>query len=131
MIIDNFYFIGITVPKLETDAPACVHRHGPLGLAAALQLVKANAFQRAQVIQTLCHVESCQQLQGRVQIQAAKMTGVFFVPEFSRCRISLSADHGRNVVHFPFNDKAVVGGFARTKREQCRMGQFASQDLFS
>jgi len=44
MIIDNFYFVGVTVPKFETDAPACVHRHGPFGFAAALQLVKATLF---------------------------------------------------------------------------------------
>jgi hypothetical protein len=28
-------------------------------------------------------------------------------------------------------DEGIVGGFARTKREQCQMGSFAGQDLFS
>jgi hypothetical protein len=91
VIIDYFNSMGITVTKLETDAPTRIHRHGPLVSAIALQLVQADAFQRTQVIQALRHIERRQQIQRRIHIEPAKMTGTPIVPNFSCRRISPGA----------------------------------------
>ena len=51
MIIDKLDVMGIALTEFEADTPSLIHGHGPLSLAAALELMQANAAERAEVAQ--------------------------------------------------------------------------------
>src|SRR3979490_969976 len=44
MVIHNFDLVGVALAKLETDAPAVVHRHCPLPRRSPLSLCRPTLF---------------------------------------------------------------------------------------
>ena len=68
MIVDDFYVVGIAVFIAKADTPACINGHGPLSRAVALELVQADALERAQVLQTLRGIERGEQILGSLGV---------------------------------------------------------------
>ena len=71
VIVHDFDVVSVTPAELETYPPRSVHRHGPLVLTIALQLVETDAFEGAKVPKPLGDVQGQKQIHGKLKIQAA------------------------------------------------------------
>src|SRR5690348_7222057 len=98
VVIDNFDVVCVALAKLETDAPALVHGHRPLIFSTAFELVETNAPQRAQIAQRLRRVQRQQQIDGRLEVQPAKLVRSLAVPDLAGRGIPPRPDHGRNIL---------------------------------
>ena len=80
--------MGVAPSKLETNPPRPIYGHSPLARTCTLQLVQPDALERAQVAERLGDVQSQQQIEGGIEVQAAKAVRRFTVPDFSAHRIA-------------------------------------------
>src|SRR5262249_330408 len=80
VIVDDFNVVSIAVAKFEADAPAPVHGRRPRVSAIALELVKAHAPQRAEVLQRCRHIECKQQIDSGIEMEARKLVGLLAHP---------------------------------------------------
>ena len=71
VIIDDLNLVGVALPEREANPPTLVHGHCPLILAAAFELVQADALQRADILQRLRNVQGQQQIRRLVEIEPA------------------------------------------------------------
>jgi len=73
IIVDNFDAVSVAAAKLETDTPSCIYGHCPLAFASTLQLVQPDASKRTEVVQRLGGVQSQQQIDRHLKVEAAKL----------------------------------------------------------
>ena len=85
MIIHDLHLVCIALAEFETYPPGAIDRHCPLALAIALQLVQADAFQRAQVVKGLGNIEGQKQIHRRIKIEATKAVGRRTLPNLAAC----------------------------------------------
>ena len=83
VIIDDLDIVGVALTELKADAPSRVHGHGPLLFTRTLELVEAHALERAEISQCARYVEREEQVNGGIEIKAAKLTGLFALPHLS------------------------------------------------
>jgi hypothetical protein len=53
VIINDLDIVGIALSEGKANAPARVRRYGPLSGSVTLELMKPNALERAEVMQSL------------------------------------------------------------------------------
>jgi hypothetical protein len=73
MIVDNFNVVRITLAETEAYPPGPVDGHSPLPLTVSLELVKANAPQRTEILEACRGVKGSQQLLGCIAIHPAEL----------------------------------------------------------
>src|SRR5215216_2345018 len=79
---------------------------GPLPFPVALELVKPDALQRAQVVQGLGDIEGQQQVHGTVEVQATELVRPLTFPHLAAGGVAPRPDHGKNVLRETGNCKA-------------------------
>lgn len=83
VIIDDLDIVSVTFVKLEANAPSCIDRHGPLPPAIAFQPVKADAFERANVVKRLRDIQSEEQVDCVLEIQATELGWPLSIPNLT------------------------------------------------
>jgi hypothetical protein len=105
MIVDYFDFVSIAFAELEANPPRPVNGHRPLAFAITPKLVKPNAFERTQVVQSFGNVQGKQQIHRRLHIEPAELIRPFAFPHLPGHGIAPRPDHGKNVLRLTDNFK--------------------------
>ena len=80
MVVNDLDVVGVALPEREANAPTRVYGHRPLAGPVSFELVKPDALERAQVLQSRGNVQRQQQVCRRREIQAAKSIWRFAAP---------------------------------------------------
>ncbi len=73
MVVDDFYVVRITLPKLKANPPRSIDSHSPLALTITFELVKSDTLQWAQIFQGCCGIERRQKLNGRGSVKPSEL----------------------------------------------------------
>jgi len=88
MVVDDLDIVSVAAAELEADPSPSVHGHGPLTFAVALELVKACALERAEIMQRLRNIEHQQQINRGVEVEAAKLVRPPALPDLAARRVA-------------------------------------------
>jgi hypothetical protein len=69
MVINNFHFVGMALGEAEAHAPRNIDRDRPLSSAAALQRMKADAPEDADLIKPAGGAEHCEPVERLLNVQ--------------------------------------------------------------
>ena len=87
VIVHDFNIVGIALAEFETNSPSLAGVHSPKAFSVALEFMKTNALQRAQILKRFRHVQCKQQIDSEIEVESTKLVRPLVFPNLARRRI--------------------------------------------